>query len=61
MVATTPMVEAPVAARRSGRPAAEKDRKGERWRSSTMSTPPKVDAPGAAQRSSRPAVEEDCR
>jgi hypothetical protein len=39
----------------------EEDRRGERWRSSTVSTPPEVDAPGAAQRSDRPAVEEDRR
>jgi hypothetical protein len=55
-VAMMSMVEVPGAARRSGRPAAEENHMGERWR---LSTPPEVDAPGVTQRSGRPVAAGD--
>jgi hypothetical protein len=61
MVTMMLVVEAQGATRRSGQPTAEEDHRGERRRSSTVSTPLEVDTPGAAQRSWRPAAEEDRR
>jgi hypothetical protein len=48
-------------AQRSSRPTAEEGHRGERQRSSTMSTPLELEAPGATQMPGQPAAEEGRR